>query len=140
MFERPGQSSCTLSYVERRFLAKNGAKEGTAYIYDFEDSKATVSLTDYTNRIMSVFFSPDGQYVATAARDGYYKLWNTTTGELVHSLGTYEGENWVASFSPNGKQVLVSISGYANITIWEMSDLDKAPAVLGPLQLRTPLY
>lgn len=145
-FELTGgdSSASTISKDKRHFLASDGASTGIMFIYDFDNPAFNVTLSGHKDHVMSAVFSPNGQYVATASWDGYGKLWNATSGELVHDLGPYSGQNWLARFSPDGKQVLISIcpGGKGNVTIWDMANLAKAPIGLGPYRdwVRSAVY
>ncbi|KAF2117916.1 WD40-repeat-containing domain protein [Lophiotrema nucula] len=120
------------SPINRRFLVKDGAN---VTAYDLDDVTYNLTLSGHTDSLMSAVFSPDGKYVATAAWDGYGKLWDATTGKLIHDFGPFTGQqNWLARFSPDGTQVIISVGGRAHVMIWKVEDLTAEPAVLGPYQ------
>jgi WD40 repeat protein len=73
-------------------------------------------------RLNEAAFSPDGRYVATAAR--YAQLWEATTGRLVYTLHGGEGDAGVGvgpevdeiGFSPDGTTI---VSVGADIRLWK---------------------
>jgi len=70
-------------------------------------------VTALTDVIYAVRFSPDSQTLAIArgSRDDYrVELWDTTTGNLRHTIKGFDGAIWSISFAPDGK-TLVTASG-----------------------------
>jgi WD40 repeat protein len=70
------------------------------------------------NEILSVAFSPDGRWIATASRDHAVKIWDMASG---HETTAYRGHDRyvrVAAFSPDGKWV-ASAGGDKDIRIWD---------------------
>jgi WD40 repeat protein len=59
----------------------------------------------HTNRVTWVGFSPDGQRVPTASRDGTVRLWDAVRGEEVILASEHQGR---PSFSRDGKRVLTT--------------------------------
>ena len=77
--------------------------------------------TSYSDSVLSVAFSPDGQTLASGSGDNTIKLWNVNTGNLLQTL---EGHSdWVISvaYSPDG-QTLASGSASSDntIKIWRL--------------------
>jgi WD40 repeat protein len=81
------------------------------------------TLTGHADSVLSVAFSPDGQNLASGSYDETIKIWNLSTGELLHTLSghlTSSGHSngvWSVTFSPQGNTL---ISGDENgvIKIW----------------------
>jgi len=70
-------------------------------------------VTGLTDVIYAIRFSPDSQTLAIArgSRDhNRVELWDTTTGNLRHTIKGFDGAIWSISFAPDG-QTLVTASG-----------------------------
>lgn len=111
-------------------------KKGVAYVYNLDDPTFNLTLSGHEDWIMSETFSPDGKMISTASWDGTAKLWDASTGQLLHTLGPFGGQNWLTRFSPDGKNVLVSIGPGAKpvIAIWDLNkNLTNDPQIsIGP--------
>ncbi|KAI0398896.1 WD40-repeat-containing domain protein [Xylaria palmicola] len=116
----------------QRFLVQTGTSpwSGLTIIYDIDKPDSNITLAGHTDSIMSSAFSPDGKYVSTAAWDGYGKVWDASTGELIHSFGPTGGQNWITNFSPDGKYVLMTSAGRSPaVNIWPVANMSSEPIV-----------
>jgi WD40 repeat protein len=109
-----------------RLITQSGPRVDEAYVYDLTKPGSSLTLT-HNDFIMSGTFSPDGKYIATAAWDGYAKLWDAITGDLVVEIGPTGGQNWVTSFSPDGKYLVVTTGSKPYVRIWTLAELISAP-------------
>jgi WD40 repeat protein len=97
----------------------------TARLWDWRTAKLLAPVIRHGDLIQSAGFSRDGLHVVTSSRDGFAKIWDSKTGNLLVSLphagkkGT-AGGNVVASaqFSPDGRQV-VTASWNQTARIWD---------------------
>jgi WD40 repeat protein len=64
-------------------------------------------------------FSPDGQQLATASKDGTARLWDLKGKQLV-SFNGHQGEVTSLMFSPNGEQ-LATASNDSTAKLWQIS-------------------
>ncbi|CAG9948336.1 unnamed protein product [Clonostachys rosea f. rosea IK726] len=113
----------------RLLLADRSVRQLT--IYDVDNPDSNVVLTGHTDRLVSAAFSPDGALVSTASWDQSMKLWNASTGELVHSFGPSGGQNWKTNFSPDGKYVVLGTSAAkGTVNIWSVANVTAPPIVI----------
>jgi len=57
----------------------------------------------HSDRVTSVDYSADGNYILTGGMDQVVKLWETKTGFLVRTFKGHKGMVYQAKFSPDGK-------------------------------------
>jgi len=119
----------------QRFIVLTGTswpRNNQAVIYEVDDPAANLTLVGHTDSIMSAVFSPDGSLVSTAAWDGSGRVWNATTGELLHTFGPSGGQDWITTFSPDGKWVSVASAGKnPAVNIWPVDDFSAEPITIG---------
>jgi WD40 repeat protein len=77
----------------------------------------TLNLSDRT--VYSASFSPDGQRLVTASRDGTARLWDLS-GKQLAVLKGHERYVANASFSPDGQNILTA-SGDSTARLWDLS-------------------
>ena len=68
----------------------------------------------------SMAFSPDGQVLATSAKEGTIELWDTNTGIKIRNIfyfGSYSNHVSNLVFTPDGKYLISSIGG--SIIFWD---------------------
>jgi WD40 repeat protein/uncharacterized caspase-like protein len=75
--------------------------------------------SSHSEVMTSLVFSPDGRYLATAARDGTVKIWDLRINRLVRSLTV--SQYWVHSvrFSPDSA-TLATGAGDNAVTVWDV--------------------
>ena len=66
-------------------------------------------------------FSPDGQVVATGARDGIVRLWQVSDGALLHTLEGHTRSVSGIAFFRDGT-LLISSARDSTVGIWQVSD------------------
>jgi WD40 repeat protein len=72
-------------------------------LWNLESLEQIVTLEGHSNKVNSVSFSPDGEYLASGSDDYTVKLWSVESHKEVASLETHEyGVNSIA-FSTDGK-------------------------------------
>jgi WD40 repeat protein len=71
--------------------------------------------------VSSLAFSPDGGCLATGTWDGAIRLWDFSTGALVHTLRADASSVRSVAFSPDGSR-LASASHDSSIKLWKRVD------------------
>jgi WD40 repeat protein/nucleoside phosphorylase len=79
-----------------------------------------IPLSRHTSDVTTAVFSPNGQQVVTASRDGTAKVWDVASGVLLHSLEGHTDTVLTAVFSPNGQQV-VTASSDNTAKVWDVA-------------------
>jgi WD40 repeat protein/serine/threonine protein kinase len=78
----------------------------------------------------AVAVSPDGRTAASAGGDWAVKLWDLSTGRVLHSLTAHTGAVSGLAFSPDGKR-LASGSRDGTIALWDVGSGTVVRALLG---------
>ena len=81
-----------------------GSREGTVYVWNFQNPEAPTRLTGHTDYVTSLAFSLDGKRLVSGARDDTTRLWDVESGEQIATLPLDEPccTEGIA-FSPCGK-------------------------------------
>jgi len=93
----------------------------TVRVFDTETRQLVATLAGHSDIVMGFAFSPDGQRLATAARDGTGRVWDIGTGRQLFQLNGHSG--WVESidYSPDGR-LLVTSARDNSTRIWRAED------------------
>lgn len=78
--------------------------------------------------VYNVAFSPDRQYLATATKDGFLRLWRAKTGVEVQKWHGHDENATSVAFSPNGRY-LASGGWDEKVNVWDVQ-----AALLGEVQ------
>ncbi|KAF2791821.1 TolB, C-terminal domain-containing protein, partial [Melanomma pulvis-pyrius CBS 109.77] len=124
-------------------FSKDGSRmltldDKVAYVYDLDNATANLTLVGHTNQVVSEVFSPDGKIIATTAWDGYTKIWNATTGQLIKDIGPSGDYNWLVLFSPDNKYLLETGPPKPTVKLWPVSNTNNqtiTPIGIGSLPL-----
>ena len=104
--------------------------DGSA-ILDLSTATKTAALVGHKSETHGGTFSHDGSLAATISIDGMARLWNGTTGALLHELGQETGVRFSdiaaglrhqdinGAFSPDDR-MLATASMYGEVRIWEV--------------------
>ena len=82
-------------------------------------SRIHYTFTSHTGEVVSVAFSPDGKWLATAGSDAAIKIWDTKTGRELKTLRGHTQAVAAIAFSPDGK-ILGTASDDRTIKIWDV--------------------
>ncbi|NER83477.1 MAG: hypothetical protein F6K42_28780, partial [Leptolyngbya sp. SIO1D8] len=70
-----------------------------------------------SNSVRSVAWSPDGQFLASGSDDQTVKLWETNTGQCLHTLQGHSNAVVSVAWSPDSK-TLISSSADETMKLW----------------------
>ncbi|KAF2293425.1 hypothetical protein GH714_001633 [Hevea brasiliensis] len=76
-------------------------------------------MTGHQKLVNHVYFSPDGQWVASASFDGSVKLWNGVTGKFVAAFRGHVGRVYQISWSADSR-LLLSGSEDSTLKVWDI--------------------
>lgn len=103
-----------------------GTERGTIRIHDLVDGKQAVSALVHsaTGRpVRAVAMDETGTRIVSGGDDGWMKLWDLKTGELLRSVRVFQGAVSAVAFSPDG-QTIASGAQAGEARLWW---LDRSP-------------
>ena len=94
-----------------------GSREGTVYVWNFQNPEEPTLLTGHTDYVTSLAFSLDGKRLVSGARDDTTRLWNVESGEQIAILPLDEPRCTEGiAFSPCGRIIAGGMDG--EIRLW----------------------
>jgi WD40 repeat protein len=91
-----------------------------------EIPRARPHSTNHVGRVR-----PDDKMIATAAWDGYYKLYHGDSGKHIRDFGPTGGQNWVCDFFVDSDNLAASRgSGGPSTFVWRTDDPRSLPVTL----------
>jgi WD40 repeat protein len=100
----------------------NDYEDNTVRVWNVESGECVKTLEGHSDRVNSVSFSPDGQWIASGSKDKTVRVWSVESGECVSLEGHSRPVNSV-SFSPDGLSI-VSGSWDKTVRVWNLDTLD----------------
>jgi WD40 repeat protein/serine/threonine protein kinase len=86
-------------------------------------------LQDSTE-VFGVAFSPDGERIASAGKDGKVKIWNSRTGRIIQEFPAHETAACSVAFHPAGRH-LASAGSDGLVKVWDLA-APQQPVFRGP--------
>ncbi|KAM0938175.1 putative transcription factor WD40-like family [Dioscorea sansibarensis] len=98
----------------------SGSDDFTMILWEPSVSKhPKARLTGHQQLVNHVYFSPDGQWLASASFDKSVKLWNGITGKFVASFRGHVGPVYQISWSADSR-LLLSGSKDSTLKVWDI--------------------
>ncbi|KAI9832021.1 MAG: hypothetical protein M1819_004565 [Sarea resinae] len=107
-----------LSFADFPHSPKTDSATYAVDVWNTSISKRRMRLEGHTKSIVWAGFSPNDEIIASSSFDKTLKLWSSATGNLLHSLGPSNWQNWGAAFSPNGH--FIAHGTGSRLCIWEV--------------------
>src|SRR5262249_40902962 len=109
-------------YVEAMVFSPEGktlatGDVSTIKLWDVDTRRKVATLTD--QHVQFIFFSPDGNTLASQGTDGNLKLWSLKTEQVISTIEAKPSEH-SASFSPDGK-TLAAFTWDGAIRLWDVA-------------------
>lgn len=124
LLDVPGTGGALDWSADGSLFATEGPEEsGLVDIRDAETGEPVHAFEGHESDVNTVAFSADGSMVATAADDGFLRVWDAPTGAAITEVGSPRGEDlvWGPSFSPDGALVAGSWAAESVIRVVEVA-------------------
>lgn len=107
-----------------KYIVTGSINDNTASIWDLSSGKEVKKLFGPKYSVISVSFSPDGRYMATASNEGLARIYDVSTGNIVSVIKAYFflEEFIYVKFSPDGNSIITT-NDYGISQIWDISDI-----------------
>ncbi|ORX43708.1 hypothetical protein DM01DRAFT_1340671 [Hesseltinella vesiculosa] len=99
-----------------------GAETGSSMNMDGANGLQLMGeLTGHSNKLLTVAFSPDGQWLASAGHDKKVLIWNVQDKRLQCSLEGHTGQITCVRWSPDQRYWLATSSYDKTLRIWDLA-------------------
>lgn len=92
---------------------------GRAIIHEVETGKQRYQF-EIPGSILSIAFSPDGQYIAIGDHNRKVKLWDTATGDFLKANSVHRHEVCRVIFTPDSRHVISTSYANDDVLLWNI--------------------
>ena len=104
-----------------RLLAVTRSESLTARVFDLQSGRLLGQPIKHPAKVFSLRFSPDGQRLLTACRDGQARVFHWGTGDLVLRGLSHERDVLNATYTPDGEFIL-TVGRDGRFRTWRAAD------------------
>lgn len=98
-----------------------GAKDGTVYVWKFENPESPKLLSGHIDEITTLAFSPDGKQIVSGSKDNTARIWDIDLGEeIAELLMETPTDPLDIVFSPCGNLIAGELN--QEIRLWSAND------------------
>ena len=98
-----------------------GGPSRVVKVFSTKDGSILYKMKKHTDWVTAVAFSPNGEWLATADRNGGLTIWDADNGLEVHTVAGHKSMVTGLSWRDDSK-LLVSVSEDGTAKVWEMSE------------------
>ncbi len=127
-FSKAGRQLLTVSgnkLVNRTARQELNISESPVFVqtWDVETGRPITGSIPLENSLGPLDVSADGLRIVTACKDGFFRIWATTTGQFLATLPITNGFLMTVTFSPDGGLVATAVtkSDVGEVSVWETS-------------------
>jgi WD40 repeat protein len=91
----------------------------TIQLWNVKTREYFTSFRGHSDKVLSLYTSPDGMTLVSSSGDGTIKLWDTVTGENLKTLHGHIGAVW-STVLVNNSTMLASGSSDGTIKLWDL--------------------
>lgn len=114
-----GFNFLALSPEGDRIAVGNDPKSTSLWNVNPTGSREVLTIAAHNGKVYDAIYNPSGTMIASTGEDGNLRIWDSSTGDLLHSLPTLK--EWVnfPAFSPDGERVAAA-NPDGGISIWNV--------------------
>src|SRR5690606_19689975 len=114
----------------RQALVYGHHRNAEIQLWHVDEKGLDQALDTQESEINQVAVSPDGRVVAAGSVMGRIRMWESATGQELHTINAHTGAVFSIGFSPDGAQ-LASASRDGEIAVWDVATGEQLGTLAG---------